>query len=193
MPNRTTMSAHNKEVIDLFCQLCDWLMQIWQMRKFLFDENPDVGALKTARHQAFFYRLQEVLQEHWLHQLVKLHDPAVQSGHINLSLEYIIEYGQWEAETEVRLVTLKSRLDMLAKPLRDARNRILSHNDLATLLAGSALGTFDPDADERYFEALRDFASVVREAALGEPFVYDDMVRNDVRMFMHTFLRGTRT
>jgi hypothetical protein len=186
------MSAHSKEVIERFCQLCDWLLQTWQMRKYLFDENPDVAALKNPRHDAFFYRLQEVLQEHWLHQLAKLHDPPVQSGHINLSLDYIIEYGHWDGETKSTLINLKSQLALLAKPLRDARNKVLSHNDLATLLDGSALGEFDVGADERYFETLRDFASVVRQAALSEPFVYDDMVRNDVAAFMHTFLRGVR-
>ena len=93
------MPAHSPEVVHKFCELCDWLMQVWQMRKYLFDENPEVAMLQRPRHAHFFYRLQVVLQENWLHQLAKLHDPAVQGGlrgHINLSLPYIIEYGQWD-------------------------------------------------------------------------------------------------
>lgn len=189
------MSAHSKEVIDKFCELCDWLMQVWQTRKYLFDENPDEPVLKEPRYAHFFYRLQVVLQENWMHQLAKLHDPAVQggaNGHINLSLDYIIEYGQWNPKTKAELTDLRSKLSVLAKPIKDARNKVLSHNDLVVLLASKELGSFDPDEDEAYFHTLCEFASVVRQSALGEPFVYDDLVENDVVVFMQTFLRGAR-
>lgn len=187
------MPAHSREVIEKFCGLCDWLLQAWQMRKFLFDENPNESILHDPRYASFFYRIQVVLQEHWLHQLAKLHDPAVQggaTGHINLSLDYIIDYGQWDAQTEAKLKELKSKMSSLVKPIRDARNKVLSHNDLAVLLASKDLGAFDPGEDERYFTGLREFASLVTESALGEPFIYDDLVENDVSSFMHTFLRG---
>ncbi|MBU3697982.1 hypothetical protein [Dechloromonas sp.] len=180
-------------MIEKFFGLCDWLLQVWQMQKFLFDENPNESVLREPRYAHFFYRLQVVLQEHWLHQLAKLHDPAVQggaNGHINLSLDYIIEYGQWDAQTEAKLKDLKSRMSSLAKPVRDARNKVLSHNDLAVLLTSKELGAFDPGEDEQYFIRLREFASLVTESALGEPFVYDDLVENDVSSFMHAFLRG---
>ncbi|TKB67287.1 MAG: hypothetical protein E8D52_11900 [Nitrospira sp.] len=187
------MSAHSREVIDKFCELCDWLMQVWQMRKFLFDENPDQAVLREPHHEHFFYRLQEVLQASWLHELAKLHDPAVQGGpkgHINLSIDYIIEYGQWDARTESQLMDLRSKMTTFAKPIRDARNKILSHNDLAVLLSSKELGGFDPGEDELYFSGLREFVSLVRQAALGEPFVYDDLVGNDVAAFMQSFIRG---
>lgn len=187
------MAAHSVEVVKKFCELCDWLLQVWQTRKLLFDENADVSALREPRHEHFFYRLQEVLQENWLHQLAKLHDPAVQGGqrgHINLSIEYMVEYGQWTAPVKDKLLSLRDQMLALAKPIKDARNKILSHNDLAVLLAGKELGAFDPGEDELYFSALRSFASVVSEEILGEPFVYDDLVKNDVAIFMHDFLRG---
>ncbi len=187
------MSAQSPEVAKKFCQLCDWLLQVWQMRKFLFDENTKVAALREPRHAHFFYRLQEVLQENWLQQLTKLHDPAVQDGrkgHFNLSVEYMIEYGQWDTKIKAALLSLQTEMLRLAKPLRDARNKILSHNDLAILLADQELGAFAPGDDEIYFEALRSFASVVSEQALGEAFTYDDLVANDVAIFMHDFLRG---
>ena len=188
------MSAHSRDVAKKFCQLCDWLLQVWRMRKFLFDENPDVQLLQEPRHAHFFYRLQEVLQENWLHQLAKLHDPAVQGGgpkgHINLSIDYIIEYGQWEPGIKDQLQLLRAKMMSLAKPVKDARNKVLSHNDLAVLLANTSLGTFDPGEDEVYFEALESFATVVSEQVLGEPFTFDDLVKNDVAIFMHDFARG---
>ncbi|MEZ5646688.1 MAG: hypothetical protein R3E94_02560 [Burkholderiaceae bacterium] len=188
------MSAHSREVIEKFCGLCDWLLQVWQMRKFLFEENPNESVLREPRYANFFYRLQVVLQEHWLHQLAKLHDPAVQggaNGHINLSLDYLIEYGQWDTQTEAKLKDLKSEMSFLATPVRDARNKVLSHNDLAVLLRSKELGAFVPGEDEQYFIRLREFASLVTDSALGEQFVYDDLVENDVSSFMDAFLRGT--
>jgi len=187
------MSAHSRDVIDRFCELCDWLMQVWQLRKFLFDGNPDEAALKKPRHAHFFYRLQVVLQESWLHQLAKLHDRAVQGGgkgHINQSIDYIIEYGQWDHKTKGELVNLQSDMEKLAKPIRDARNKTLAHTDLAVLLASRELGSFDPGDDEAYFIKLPEFASLVRQTALGEPYVYGNLVKNDVAVFMQTFLRG---
>ena len=165
------------------------------MRKFLFDENPNVQLLKDPRHAHFFYRLQEVLQENWLHHLAKLHDPAVQGGpkgHIdyNLSIDYMIEYGQWESAIRDQLELLQAKMVGLAKPIKDARNKVLSHNDLAVLLANTILGTFDPGEDEVYFEALKSFATIISEQVLGEPFTYDDLVRNDVAIFMHDFAQG---
>lgn len=171
-------------------------MQIWQMRKFLFDDNPHKAVLTDARYGRFFYIWQEVLQSSWLHELAKLHDPAMQGGpkgHINLSIDYMIEYGRWDTATEDRLRELNSKMTTLAKSVKDARNKILSHNDLKVLLASKELGGFDRGEDEFYFLRLREFASIVRETALGEPFVYDNLVKNDVSSFMKTFVHGPNT
>ena len=80
-------------------------------------------------------------------------------------------------------------MERLAIPVKDARNKILSHNDLAVLLSSSELGSFDPGEDETYFRALLQFASLVSEKVLGEPFVHDDLVKTDVATFLHDFGR----
>ena len=189
------MCAHSKQIIDKFGVLCGRLMQIWQMRKYLFDDNSNRSALFEPRNGIFFVNIQEVLQESWLHQLAKLHDPAVQGGakgHINLSIDYMIEYGHWKPEVKVALNDLKTKMEVLAKPIRDARNKILAHNDLAVLLAEQELGGFDPGEDETYFLNLREFAHLVRTTALGEeqPFTTYDSVKTDVYVFMRAFLKG---
>ena len=184
------MSAHSKEVIEQFCKLCDWLLQSWQMRKFLFDENPDLKELQSPTHQHFFFRLNIILQEYWLHQLAKLHDPAVQSGQINLSIRYVVDYGCWDEAIKSQLVELESQMAVLAKSIKDARNKILSHNDLAIILESKMLGEFDAGEDQKYFDCLCKFASIVREAVVGDLFLYDNLVKNDVQVFMHTFMGG---
>jgi hypothetical protein len=163
------------------------------MRKYLFDENPNFEELRKPRCEHFFDRVHKITQEYWLHQLAKLHDPAVQggpSGHINLSVDYIIDYGQWDEKTKKDLVDLRRKMLALAKPIKDARNKILSHNDLATILESRELGGFDPGEDEAYFCCLGQFASIVSETVTGEPFLPDDLVKNDVEAFMQCFNRG---
>jgi hypothetical protein len=190
-----SMSAHSKLVVERFCELCDWLLQIWQTRKLLFDENPDIAALKAPRHAHFFYRLQEVLQDCWLHELIKLHDPAVQGGGkgcINLSIPYMIEYGHWDAATKRKLDKLYREMNDLAESIKPARNKILSHNDLAVLLDSTELGAFDQGADEDYFGRLTELAALISMEVLGTPFVFDvDLVHNDVAGFMRTKRLGT--
>ena len=190
------MSAHSKQVIDEFCVLCERLLNTWQMRKYLFDENPNETVLKEPYLQHFFYRIQRILQESWLHQLAKLHDPAVQGGqnsHINLSIDYIIDYGNWEPSIKIQLTEWRNKMAALAKPTRDVRNKILAHNDLVVLLESKELGGFDKGEDEIYFSHLCKFASLVRETVVGEPFRYDELVSNDVDAFMNCYLRGYRT
>ena len=175
-----------------FCDLCDWLMQSWETRKYLFDENPDLPNLRKPRYIDFFNRLYIITQEYWIHQLAKLHDPAIQAGqngHINLSIDYIVDYGHWDEETKEQLVELRKRMSALVKPIKDARNKILSHNDLAIILGSKELGVFPPGQDECYFSYLRQFASLVSETVTGEPFVHDDLVINDVQIFMECFNR----
>ena len=90
------------------------------------------------------------------------------------SIDYMIEYGHWKPEVKTELSDLKTKMEVLAKPIKDARNKILSHNDLAVLLDEKELGGFDLGEDEAYFLNLREFASLVRKAALGdeEPFYH---------------------
>lgn len=184
------MPAHSKEVVKKFCELCDWLFQSWQIRKYLFDENPELSILQSPRYGHLFYHLSVITQEYWLHQLAKLHDPAVQggqNGHINLSIDYMIEYGHWNNETKAVLIDLREQMSILAKPIKEARNKILSHNDLAIILSSKELGCFNNSEDEIYFSCLQKFASLITETVSEQPFIYDNLVRNDIDAFMHGF------
>jgi hypothetical protein len=185
------MTYHSTKTIERFLGLCDWLIQTYEFRKFLFDENPDLGVLQAPRHEHFFYRLHVVLQESWMQQLARLHDPAVQSGGINLTIEYIVEYGGWDDEFKTKLQNCKREMDILYPAIKVARNKILSHNDLKTMVnTDEALGQFEKGQDVQYFESLKEFCELLAQAVLGKPFLYDDLVKNDVDAFMAQFMRG---
>ena len=95
-----------------------------------------------------------------------------------------MEYGGWDAKTEGRLRGLLNDLSELHQRIRPARNRLLGHNDLSTILADVPIGKFEAGLDDRYFDALQSFASLVRETGGGVPFRLDALARTDVAVLL---------
>jgi hypothetical protein len=186
------MPRHSAEIIIAFRDLCDKALQSWQLRKLLFDENPDYYQLKAPHYAHFFLRLQIIIQDHWILQIAKLHDPPQSLGKDNLSIDYMIERGQWDASTKNELIALRNKMtSVLATTLKSPRNKLICHNDLETILQKhDDLGKFNRGADAEYVKHLCEFASIVCERVLGEQFFYDDHVSNDVDIFMAAFSRG---
>jgi hypothetical protein len=87
-------------------------------------------------------RLLIISHEYSLLQIIKLHDKAVMNGNITLGIDYVLAYGGWSDSVRDRLEVLAKELNGFASQLRGVRNKILSHNDLPTILAGAKLGMF---------------------------------------------------
>jgi len=83
-----------------------------------------------------------------------------------------------------RLERLAGELNGLANKLDDVRNKMLSHNDLATILAKATLGEFDEGADEKYFKDLQEFVDIVYEEVIGGPRPFNTLVKKDVASFL---------
>lgn len=185
------MSALSSEIVIKFRDLCVGLHETWLLRKYLFDKNPDLSILQQPCNEHFFCRLHTILQEYWLIQLAKLHDPAVQNNRVNLTLDYIIEYGNWDAETLRELKQLQKTMTALNQPIRTARNKILCDNDLAFILDGGVLGEFPKGDDIKYFDALS-FVNIVCQKVMQESFQFDKLVLNDIEIFTHCFKAGLK-
>jgi len=87
------MSQHSQEVVKQFEQRCMWAQESWQTRKYLFDNTSNLPVFQQPHYEHFFLRLSIILQEYWMQQVAKLHDPAGRPGQHNLSVDYIIERG----------------------------------------------------------------------------------------------------
>jgi hypothetical protein len=178
-----TISA---SVVLEFCKLCNWAYEVWLNHRELFDNNQRATELMNSFGRDEWARLSIISQEYSLLQIRKLHDKAVVSGKPTLGIDYVLENGGWSDSVRRSLEELKEELDGFAIQLRDARNKILSHNDLSTILAGAALGGFSMGADEDYFNALQEFVNTVHDEAIGGPWPFNDLVRNDVAAFLTT-------
>ena len=184
------MRKIDKNDVENFCNHCDWAYQCWMTRKYLFDENPDEKYLTHPHHCDFFSKLEKVLQEYWIQEVAKLHDPADQRGCKNLTVEYIFQADRWSDIDRFELGKLKKKMDGFASRFKLARNKILAHKDQKTINSGKALGQFNAGEDVAYFEALEAFASKVHYEVFGTPYMFDDLVKNDIEIFMGTFVNG---
>jgi hypothetical protein len=182
-------SGLSERIIREFHGLCNHAYDAWITHRTLFDDNPRVRELDGHGMAPFFSRLFSITQEYSLHQIAKLHDPAVQMGRANLTLEYMLRFGAWDGPTTVALEGMKRELDEFARHLKSLRNRSLSHNDLEAILSNEPLGAFPADTDKRYFTSLQQFVNTAHDAAIGGPLPFHVMAEGDVFMFLKRLLR----
>jgi len=187
------MTALSNTVVKRFCEICNSAYEFWITHRTLFDSNPQVEKLVKGDCGAFFSRLSIITQEYALHQLVKLHDPAVQGNSINLTIEYIIDYGDWDQETFDTLKDLQSRMESLAKRIKPARNKLLSHNDLKTIIKNSTLGDFEEGADSKYFNLLQKFVNLVHDKCIGGPYPFKDLAIKDADILLSKIIDNETT
>jgi hypothetical protein len=182
------MSTLTPQIIGEFWAICNAVYECWLARRGLFEDNADLDQLGRTHCSAFLGHLSLVTQRDVLHQIAKLHDPARQFGQNNLSIGYVVDNGLWDRETRMRLSVLRAKLDSFADSLRQARNKMTAHNELAAILAGQPLGQFPRGADIEYFKNLQAFMDTVA----GVPRPFNDLIRNDARAFVESLVRGSR-
>jgi AbiU2 len=178
------MAALSQSVALEFCKLCGWAYEAWLNHRELFDLNPRTAELQKSFAGDELARLSVISQEYSLLQIAKLHDPAVVSRKVTLGIDYVVTYGAWSPGTRTQLESLRTKLNEFGAQLRDVRNKSLSHNDLAQIVAGATLGEFQSGEDELYFQSLQEFVDIVHGEVLGGPWPFNDLVKNDVAAFM---------
>jgi AbiU2 len=182
------MRAISKELTEEFCKFCDETFVHWISFCAMFPAGFSSQHVKSPAASRALQIVNVAWQEHYLHLVCKLHDPAVQQGQINLGIEYIIRYGGWEPPVKDELVKLQIKLDAFASYLRAARNKILSHNDLESILTGGALGGYPAGEDAKYFENLQAFVNVVHRNTIGGDFPFSVAAKADAEA-LHSLLK----
>ena len=181
-----SMHALSASAVVEFCKLCDWAHEVWLNHRELFYKNQRATELQESLAGEELARLSIISQEYCLLLISKLHDKAVAHGNENLGIDYVLEYGAWSDSVRDSLKELKGKLDDFASPLLVARNKLLAHNDLATIEDRATLGKFAEGADEEYFNTLQEFVNTVYGQYVGGPRPFDDLVKNDVAEFLST-------
>jgi hypothetical protein len=190
------MSPNSNNVIteDLarkFCELCDWAYVSCITHKTLFDNNKDPET-NIGKAKEFTSRLSTITSEYSLMQICKLHEPAIQGGSFNLTIDYMLRFGNW-GEEETRIKEFVKELSELYKLINPARNKILAHNDLETQMCNSTLGSFPEGLDNRYFEVLNKLANAVSSKWLHSSlYIFNDFAKPDAEEFLEVLNRSPK-
>lgn len=189
MPPKQPKSALSPTLLAKLWEQCNWAHEVWTLRRALIDDNRRKRTLN--RHIYFISPVGTALAEYVLLQIAKLHDHAVVGGRVSLTLEYVVEYGGWDEVTRRKLARLKARLDALDGKVRPARNRRISHNDLAAVLSEQPLGDFASGADRRYFKTLHSFVSTAYLSATGGPCAQFSTLKDDTQLVIAALASST--
>jgi hypothetical protein len=176
------MQKVSPEIASKFCMLCNWAYESWLTHKHLFDDNKKLQ-VTLGKTPYFASRLSIITQEYSLLQICKLHDAAIQQRVSNLTIDYIFKYGGWGSDA-AKIQSFVSRLTILFEKLRDARNKILAHNDISSILGVETLGAFPEFQDVEYFLVLQEFANAVHIKWLDVPYPFNDLAGVDVDEFL---------
>ena len=176
------MNQISKKTALKFCELCNWTYETFVTHNFLFDKN-QTEEFNIRKFPYFFSRLSIITQEYCLLQIGKLHDPAKQRGSENLTIGYIVQFGDW-GEKMGKIKRIEARLQKLGDHLKPARNKILAHSDLSTLLTNATLSQFPRGLADEYIVALQDLVNEVHKKWIGGPYPFNDLAIVDVEEFL---------
>ena len=176
------MNPVSRDIALKFCELCNWTYEVWVTHKRLFDKNK-IPESNIGKCVAFTNRLSVITQEYSLQQIAKLHDPARQGNSLNLTIDYMVRFGEW-GERRGDIEKIHAKLLNLWKHLRPARNKALAHHDLEMLMADASLGDFPGGMDDEYFDALQALANEVHNKCIGGPYPFNDLAQVDVEEFL---------
>lgn len=154
-----------------FCDLCQWIYECWATHKNLFECLPDLledqrgvsieGFVESYYGQSLAY-LNEISMEYVILKIATLHDPAMQGGNENLSINFFVEQEElWSEQEKSEIQDIVTELTELYQKINDLRNKLLVHNDRLVFAKGQSLGGFPEGEDESYFLSLGKLCTII--------------------------------
>ncbi|WP_340115609.1 hypothetical protein [Pelagibius sp. 7325] len=144
-----------------FREECIWLRNCYNTYAALFESGEDTSRLlhQTAAH--FFHDLNRILIEYVILQACKITDPAKFRKRDNLTVATLNialkRRGLLTEEIREHSKGVMRYRDFLA----DARNRLISHLDMETVLNMGALGEHSKEDVSSFFDSLQEYCDAV--------------------------------
>jgi AbiU2 len=166
-----------KEVVKKFCAHVLWLISARHIFKVLYeDEQPSCKTLMEKTAPSFFNNIGRILHEYLLLESAKVTDDADTMGYTNFTVDYLVEKICWPKDTGIqqKLESLRTVTEDFRRYIKLARNKLLAHSDLRTVLSETSLGSFPENEDRKFFDALEEICNITHEACFGT--IYGQMV-----------------
>jgi len=183
----------NQEIRDLFVAFrdrCIWTHDCFYTYKALYESSPEVGIALHAAASRFFHDLNSILIEYVILQICKITDPAVTSGHKNLTFEHLNDELRLAELMTVEIESHSNELRAYRELIVEARNRLISHNDRDTILSELTVSSHTKQSVEAFFEHLYAYTDAVGIASGEGPLDYRGGGSGDVFDLIKILLRA---
>jgi len=151
--------------VELFREEAIWLQNCQIIASRLFDASDETTALLRNTADLFFRDLSIIMVDYLILLIGRITDSAQFGKNSNLSVNYITNSLADKGLANVQIEELTQKLNgYRAEHLNDARNKIVSHADKTTLLAGKTLGAHPKEEALNFFSNLQSYCDEVGKA-----------------------------
>jgi AbiU2 len=144
----------------------------------------------------FFGDLNQMLKEYIILQVCKITDPAHDvHNNDNHTIAFLLERYDFSSDPSIskRLTDLLASMRAFRDKLRSARNKLISHLDRDTILAGRPLGVATDEDWNQFWLDLQDFVCIVHRKVIGSSFYLNGVAgRSDAGDLLKALKRPVR-
>jgi len=163
-----------KQDIEIFANYCVFMRSIYLHTRELFEtSSAEDKALMGNTAGMFFGDLNRVLNEYVILQVCKITDPAHDVyKNDNHTIAFLLEHYDFSSDPSIskRLTDLHASMRAFRDKLLSARNKLISHLDRDSILAGHPLGAATDQEWGQFWLDLQDFIYIVHRKVIGSSF-----------------------
>jgi hypothetical protein len=144
-----------------FREQCIWLRCCYNTYSVLYESGGETKEVLEASAKAFFADLNLLLIEYCLLQVCKITDPTDSQGRANLTVENLNDALRDAELMTDEISNFSNGLLRYRDLVKKVRNRLISHLDKETILAGVPLGEHNQEEVTAFFESLFGYVDAV--------------------------------
>jgi AbiU2 len=157
---------------ELFREECIQLRNLLNTFQSLYEGDAETNELLQKSAGLFFGDLNGWLIELLVLKLCRLTDSANSFGKDNLTVAYLVDGLRAGDKLSSKIESIAARINAHGAMLRDARNKVVAHADLASFQKQIGYGQHTREESEDFFMNLNKFTDLVGEALGQGPLDY---------------------
>jgi hypothetical protein len=158
-----------RDMFEAFRNECIWLRNCYNTYATLYESGERTeAALRTAAAH-FFNDLNMILIDYVLLQVCRITDPAQTRGRDNLTVEQVNSRLQIAGLLTDAIARRSKGLIAYRELVKDARNKLVSHADLESVIRDLPLGAHAQERVDAFFEDMQEYCDEVGRAIGAGP------------------------
>ncbi|GAA0624038.1 MULTISPECIES: hypothetical protein [Thalassospira] len=140
---------------------CIWLKQCHFTFEQMFESDQHTAQLLHDTAPLFFNDLNHILIEYIFLQVCKITDPATAGKRSNVTLPYLNQKLEQHHLFTNEIKEYSDEILRYRSLVQTARNRLVSHLDMESVLAAESLGLHQPEDVVNFVECLQKYCDAV--------------------------------